>query len=115
MFSPTNIPYEVGTFSTAAANGTPTLASQGQETQLARYVNVWYKLTGGTSVTTRIWLYRDVIGWILYTDIPTTTILTANGGGILQIETRGAQRVYVELITFVGPPTVNVRVDVVTY
>lgn len=115
MFSPTNIPQEIGNFQTNAANGSPGGANAGFDPQLSRFVNVWYKLAGGTSVTTRIWLYRDTIGWILYTDIPTTTMLTANGGGIIQVETRGAQRVYVELVTFVGPPTVTVFADAVTY
>lgn len=99
----------------AAANGTPSAATAGFATAGSRFINLWYNMSGGTSVTTRVWLYRELVGWILYTDIPTTTLLTANGGGIIQVETRGAQRIYAEVITFVGPPTVGIYFDGVTY
>jgi len=100
----------------AAANGTPSGATAGFATGGQRYINVWYSMSAGsTSVTTRIWLYRELIGWVLYTDIPTTTILTANQGGVIQLESRGAQRIYIELITFTGSPTVGIYVDGVSY
>ena len=108
-------PQQLGTFTTNAANGTPSGATAGSFTQAARFVNVWYDLTGGTSCTTRIWLFRHTVQWVLYTDIPTTTILTANGGGLLQIETRGAERVYVEIVAVTGPPTIAVYIDGVNY
>lgn len=90
-------------------------ATAGFDTQSQRFVNVWYRLTGGTSADTTVYLYRTGIGWILYTDVPQLTLTTANFGGVVQVETRGAERIYVRLQNFVGPPTVDVILESVTY
>lgn len=99
----------------ATAAPTQTDATAGFDTQSQRFVNIWYLLVGGTSVDTTVYLYRTGIGWILYTDVPQLTLSTSNAGGVIQIETRGAERVYVRLLNFVGPPTVDVILESVTY
>ena len=109
-------PTVLANFQATVANSTPSGATDGYATGGNRFLNIWYNMSAGsTSVTTRIWFYRQSVGWVLYTDVPTTTILTANGGGFLQLEARGVQRVYVELITFTGNPTVDVHIDGITY
>lgn len=99
-----------------AATGAPSLATDGYATLGNRFVNVWVDMAGGTSCDVQVYLYRTTVGWILYTDVPTTTVLTANGGGLFQLEPRGAERIYVRLINFVGGgATAGIFVDGVTY
>lgn len=98
-----------------AATGAPTLATQGYETKGHRYINLWVSCSGGTSVDVTVYIYRTGIGWLLYTDVPQTTLLTANGGGILQLELRGAQRVYVRHNSFNGGVTSGIVAEGVTY
>lgn len=82
-----------------ADNGSPIGAANpatiGFDTQMLRFVNVWVGLTGGTSFAVNIYVFNaDASMWYLYTDVPTTTVLTANGGGLFQLELRGVDRVY---------------------
>lgn len=115
MASP-QTPRLLGTISSlTAVNGTPSGASAGFPTDYQRFVNLWLGLTGGTSVDVAVWVYRTGIGWVLYADVPTTTITTTNGGGFFQLEMRGAERIYFQFTNFVGPPTVRVVVEGVTY
>lgn len=98
------------------ATGAPTLATDGYSTLSNRYVNVWVGLAGGTSCDVQIYVYQATVGWLLYTDVPTTTVLTANGGGLFQLELRGASRVYARLTNFVGVgATAAIVVEGVTY
>lgn len=109
-------PQELGTFSGInSAMAAPTLASDGVATNGARFVNVWVGVVGGTSVVLQCWLYRTLQGWTYYSDVPPTTLLTSSNGGIFQLETRGAERVYAQLITFTGPPTCAILYEGVTY
>lgn len=101
--------------SITAVNGTPSGASAGFATNYQRFVNLWVGLTGGTSVDVSVWVWRTGIGWISYVDVPPTTVTTANGGGFFQFEMRGAERVYFQFTNFVGPPTVRLLVEGVTY
>lgn len=110
------VPQELGTFTgIAAAMAAPTLDSDGVATNGARFVNVWVGMTGGTSVVFQVYVYRTLQGWTYYGDVPATTLLTASGGGFFQLETRGAERVYAQLITFTGPPTCTLLYEGVTY
>ena len=109
-------PQELGVFTgIVAAMPAPTLDSQGVATNGARFVNVWIGMTGGTSVVFQVYLYRTGQGWTYYGDVPATTLLTAQGGSIFQLELRGAERVYAQLTTFVGPPTCTILYEGVTY
>lgn len=101
--------------SITAVNGTPSGASAGFATNYQRFVNLWVGLTGGTSVDVSVWVWRTGVGWIFYADVPPTTVTTANGGGFFQFEMRGAERVYFQFTNFVGPPTVALLVEGVTY
>lgn len=97
------------------ANGTPSGATAGFATNYQRFVNVWIGLTGGTSVDVSVWVWRTGVGWVFYSDVPTTTITTANGGGFFQLEMRGAERIYIQLANLVGPPTIRLLVEGITY
>ena len=97
-----------------AATAAPTLATDGFETKGHRFVNLWVSAAGGTSVDVSVYVYNG-FGWILYTDVPTTTMSTANGGGILQLELRGAQRVYLRHNSFNGGVTSGIKAEGVTY
>ena len=109
-------PQELGTFTgIVAAMPPPTLDSQGVATNGARFVNVWVGMTGGTSVVFQVYLYRTVQGWSYYGDVPATTLTTTNGGGIFQLELRGAERVYAQLTSLVGGPTCSLLYEGVTY
>lgn len=120
MATPQN-PQQLGyTTNIRSANGTPSGASAGYSTSFQRFINIWVGLAGGTSVDVSIWVYRTGIGWVLYADVPTTTVTTANGGGFFQLEMRGAERIYIQLANFVGtspPPTpaVALLVEGITY
>lgn len=109
-------PQELGVFTgIVAAMAAPTLATDGVATNGARFVNVWIGMTGGTSVVAQFYLYRTGQGWTYYGDVPATTLLTSNSGGLFQLELRGAERVYAQLITFTGPPTCSILYEGVTY
>lgn len=109
-------PQTLGTFSGInAAMPAPTVESDGVATFGSRFVNVWVGMAGGTSVVLQCWVYRTLQGWTYYGDVPATTLLTTNGGGIFQLELRGAERVYAQLITFTGPPTCSILYEGVTY
>lgn len=84
-----------------AATAAPTLPTDGFDTFSMRFVNIWLALSGGTSADIVVWLYRaspdgSIAQWVLYTDVPQTTYLTANGGGVMQLELRGAERIYIQ-------------------
>ncbi len=98
----------------AAPTAAPTLATDGFETKGHRFVNLWVSAAGGTSVDVSVYLYNG-FGWVLYTDVPTTTMTTANGGGLLQLEVRGAQRVYLRHNSFNGGVTSGIKAEGVTY
>lgn len=96
-----------------AAQNAPSAATDGYETKNHRYVNVSVHVTAGTSVDVQVYLYSGS-GWILYTDVPVTTVTTA--GGIFQLETRGYPRIAVQITNLVGAGcTANVIADGVTY
>ena len=100
-----------------AGTSAPSTATDGFDALQMRFVNAWVRLTNGTSCDVSVYLYNSAPGalqggWYLYTDVPTTTITTTNGGGVFQIETRGAQRVYVRLQSFVGA---NATADIILY
>lgn len=98
-----------------AAQAAPTLATDGYETKAHRFVNVSVHVTAGTSVDVQVYLYTGS-GWVLYTDVPTTTVLASNGGGVFQLETRGYPRIAVRVTNLVGAGcTANVIADAVTY
>lgn len=98
-----------------AATAAPTLATEGYETKGHRFVNLWVSCVGGTSVDVSVYVYRQFMGWMLYTDVPTTTLSTANGGGLLQLELRGVQRVYLRHNSFNGGVTSGILAEAVTY
>lgn len=109
-------PQQLGTINNiTVANSTPSGASAGFATDYQRFVNVWLGLTGGTSVDVVVWVWRTNAGWINYVDVPQTTVLTTNGGGFFQFELRGAERVYIQLLNLVGPPSCSLIVEGVTY
>lgn len=99
----------------ALATAAPTLATDGYATKGHRFINLWVSCSGGTSVDVSVYVYRQYMGWILYTDVPTTTMLTANGGGLLQLELRGAERVYLRHVSFNGGVTSGILAEAVTY
>lgn len=97
------------------AQAAPTLATDGFETRGERFVNVNVAFTAGTSADVQIYLHNGS-GWVLYTDVPTTTVLSANGGGLFQLEVRGQPRIYVRVTNLVGAGcSVNVFCTAVTY
>lgn len=101
------------TGSIQAAQAAPSAATDGYETKNHRYVNVSVHVTAGTSADVQIYLYTGS-GWVLYTDVPTTTVTTA--GGIFQLEIRGYPRIAVRVTNLVGVGcNVNVLADGVTY
>lgn len=98
-----------------AAQNAPSAATDGYETKNHRFVNVSVHVTAGTSVDIQVYLYTGQ-AWVLYTDVPTTTVVAANGGGIFQLETRGYPRVAVRVTNLIGAGcTANVFADAVTY
>jgi len=107
----------------AAVTAAPTLATDGFPTNGYRFINFWVKPALFTSVDVTVYLYRPATapatGWVLYTDVPLTTVLTANGGGFLQLEPRGAVRIALRINTvvpvapFVG--TVSILAEGMTY
>jgi hypothetical protein len=102
------------TGSIQAAQAAPSAATDGYETKAHRYVNVSVHVTVGTSVDVQIYLYTGQ-AWVLYTDVPTTTVTAANGGGVFQLELRGYPRIAVRVTNLVGGATANVFADGVTY
>lgn len=103
------------TLAIVAAQAAPTAATDGYYTKAHRFVNVNVALTAGTSVDVQVYLYNGA-GWVLYTDVPTTTVTAANGGGLLQLEIRGQPRIAVRCTNLVGVGcSVNVFVTGVTY
>lgn len=114
------VPQELGTVTgIVAAMPAPTLDSQGVATNGARFVNVWVGMVGGTSAIFQVFLYRTGQGWTYYGDVPATTVLTTyvagGSGGLFQLETRGAERVYGQLTSLVGGPTCSLLYEGVTY
>jgi len=98
-----------------AAQNAPSAATDGYETKAHRFVNVSVHVTVGTSVDVQIYLYTGQ-AWVLYTDVPTTTVTSANGGGVFQLELRGYPRIAVRVTNLVGAgATANVFADGVTY
>lgn len=109
------IPQSLGSVTgIAAATLAPTLATQGFPTNQYRFVNLWVKITAFTSIDVSVYVYHATTGWHL--DIAATTLTTGTAGTFMQLETRGAQRVYLRVISVVGGPgTVDVDVEGVTY
>lgn len=98
-----------------AAQNAPTAATDGYDTKAHRFVNVTVHVTVGTSVDVQVYLWSGQ-AWVLYTDVPTTTVTAANGGGIFQLETRGYPRIAVRVTNLVGAGcTANVFARGVTY
>jgi hypothetical protein len=98
-----------------AAQAAPSAATDGYETKAHRYVNVSVHVTVGTSVDVQVYLYTGQ-AWVLYTDVPTTTVTAANGGGVFQLEMRGYPRIAVRVTNLIGAgATANVFADGVTY
>lgn len=98
-----------------AAQGAPSAATDGYETKAHRFANVSVHVTVGTSVDVQVYLYTGQ-AWVLYTDVPTTTVTSANGGGVLQLELRGYPRIAVRVTNLIGAgATANVFADGVTY
>lgn len=99
----------------AVAQSAPTLATDGFDTRGERFCNVNVVLTAGTSCDVQIYLYNGA-NWVLYTDVPTTTVLSANGGGLFQLEIRGQPRIFARITNLVGAgASVNVFATAVTY
>jgi hypothetical protein len=93
----------------AAATAAPTVIADGFPTYNCRFVDLRIKITGGTSANFTVYLWDDLAAnWILYTDVPETTLLTANAGGVIQIEPRTADRVYVRCTSVSGGVSVSV-------
>lgn len=101
----------------AAANGVPSGASAGFPTNALRFINTIMHLQGGTGATAvvAVWVYHSSFGWFLYTDVPQTTLLLANNGGIFQLELRGLERVYVQVVSITAGATLTVRCEGITY
>lgn len=101
----------------AAANGTPAGASAGFTTNSLRFINTIMHLQGGAGATAvvNVWVYHSSFGWFLYTDVPQTTLLLANNGGIFQLELRGLERVYVQVVSITAGATLTVRCEGITY
>ena len=99
----------------AVAQAAPTLATDGFDTRGERFCNVNVALTAGTSCDVQIYLYNGS-GWVLYTDVPTTTVLASNGGGLFQLEVRGQPRIFARVTNLVGAGcSVDVFATAVTY
>ena len=101
----------------AAANGVPSGAAAGFTTNALRFINLIMHLQGGAGATAsvNVWVYHSQFGWFLYTDVPTTTLLLANNGGIFQLELRGLERVYLQVNSITAGATLTVRCEGVTY
>jgi hypothetical protein len=98
-----------------AAQNAPSAATDGYETKAHRFVNVSVHVTVGTSVDVQVYLYTGQ-AWVLYTDVPTTTVTSANGGGVFQLELRGYPRIAIRVTNLIGAGcTANVFADGVTY
>ena len=97
-----------------APTAAPTLPTDGYDLRDQRFAQLWIGVAGGTSAQVAVYLLGPS-GWILYTDVPPTTFLTADGGGVLQIEPRGALRCYVRVLTLAGGETVAIHAQGVTY
>jgi len=103
------------TLNIQAAQAAPSTATDGYYSKGHRFVNVNVAVTVGTSVDVQVYLYNGQ-GWVLYTDVPTTTVTAANGGGLLQLEIRGQPRIAVRVTNLVGAgATANVFLTGVTY
>ena len=99
-------------------NGSPIggAATLGFDTQYLRFVNTWVKLTNGTSFDVLFYVYNSASQWMLYVDVPQTTVTTANGGGFFQLEMRGIERFYCRVLNPVGANvTANLLIQGVSY
>lgn len=91
-----------------AANGAPSLATDGYD--CSNWAAILLKLlsTVGTSYDAKIWLYDDAsASWWLYTDFGTAgtkTVATATNSGVYManVPTFGQWRIYVEVSNFIG-------------
>jgi hypothetical protein len=91
------------------------VATDGFGTNNFRFINFWVELVGFTSIDVTVYVYHPDVGWVLYTDVPTTTLLTANGGGFIQVETRGVPRVAMKINAVVGAGTADIIAEGMTY
>lgn len=100
-----------------AATAAPTASTDGWDTQLLRFANLYLHLTGvaGVTAAVNVWIYHPIAGWFLYTDVPTTTLYLANNGGFFQLELRGVERVYVQVNSITAGATLTMRAEGVTY
>ena len=93
--------------SAAVANGAPTLPTAGVYAG-RRFVNVWAQCDGATSFGVGVWQYSGTSGkWSLRTDIGTAgyTTVTPAANFEAMIDTAVAERIYLEIVNVVGPPT----------
>lgn len=109
-------PEVLGTSTFTNTSSAPSAATDGFPTNNHRFVNVWLKLVEFTSADLTIYLYSSQnTNWMLYTDVPQTTFTTANGGGVLQLETRGASRIYARVPSVSGNGTGSFSFEGLTY
>lgn len=118
-FSTPTTPYygDLGaTLNLSGTSSVPMFSSSGFYTYGNRFVDLRVKLTSGTSANFTVYLYNSQSNdWILYTDVPETTLYTANGGGVFQIEPRTAQRVYLRYTSGSGSVTASIFAYGITY
>lgn len=93
-------PQELGSFTTAAQTVAPTTDTEGYATFGARYVNVWAQASGAIPKWfPYVFVYRTGIGWVRFQEQPKVlNALTATNGLLLEIEIRGAERIYVRRV-----------------
>lgn len=121
------MPQPLGTYSNVKSNNytyplSSTLTTtDGFATNNHRFLNVWISLTGPATETCRMitfFLYNARHGlWAAYRDAPSIQNLTVdNGGMFLQVETRGADRVFISLGSFTSTSDVaTYTIEGVTY
>jgi hypothetical protein len=97
----------------ATTTSAPTTSSDGFATKHARFLHYLVKLTGGTSITYKVWHYlaaADV--WVLDTRFGssgTVTLTTAASDNPQWsiVEVAGVDRTFVQIVTNTGPATVD--------
>lgn len=102
-----------------AANGAPTLPTDGFATNNHRFINVWAGVLVANTTdayTTTFWVYKTGIGWVVYTDVEPIFVRSLQANAVHSLELRGsAERIYVQLSGFTGTPSVALLVEGVTY
>lgn len=102
-----------------SANGAPTLATQGFATNNHRFVNVWAGVLAANATdayVTTFWVYKTGIGWVVYTDVEPVFVRSLQANAVHSLELRGGvERIYVQLSSFAGTPSVALLVEGITY